>query len=314
MEALPESCRVVLKNLLGLDALALSRDPDSQGPWLRVSVLVGCYDVPALSRIRVSGAPSLDSPALPLPREGAHLGDPVILRIQHLLSRLGFSPGRLDGDDGPRTRAAVREAQRAAGVQVTGQMDGVTLAALELDLSRLLLTVPTLQADHYRATLPHLPADARPHIQALLVETCATPARAAHLLSQLSHESGGGRYVEEIASGEAYEGRDDLGNTHAGDGRRYKGRGWIQLTGRANYRAAGAYLGTDLEAHPERAADPAIAGRVAAWFWLDKNLNEIADDGDIVGITRRINGGTNGLSDRRARHTAAAAALREGRA
>src|SRR3954454_14926288 len=90
-----------------------------------------------------------------------------------------------------------------------------------------------------------------------------TPLRRSAFLAQLAHESGELRYMEEIASGEAYEGRKDLGNTEPGDGKRYKGRGPIQLTGRANYRAAGKALGIDLEGHPERAKGPDVAFRIA---------------------------------------------------
>lgn len=125
-----------------------------------------------------------------------------------------------------------------------------------------------------------------------------TVPRTAAFLGQILHETGGFRFLRELASGQAYEGRTDLGNTQPGDGQRYKGRGFIQLTGRANYRAAGTDLRIPLEADPERAADPGIAARTAVWFWNRKNLNERADRGDIEGITRAINGGLNGYADR----------------
>ena len=125
-----------------------------------------------------------------------------------------------------------------------------------------------------------------------------TPKRQAAFLAQLAHESVQLRYFEEIASGAAYEGRRDLGNTQPGDGRRYKGRGPIQLTGRANYRAAGHALGINLEANPTRAADPDVGFRVAAWYWSSRNLNSYADSGNFSAITYRINGGYNGASER----------------
>jgi predicted chitinase len=109
--------------------------------------------------------------------------------------------------------------------------------------------------------------------------------------------------MEEIASGAAYEGRSDLGNTQPGDGERFKGRGPIQLTGRTNYRACGAFLGVDLEAQPERAKDPDVAFRTAGWFWKGHGCNELADYGDEISfkaITRHINGGLNGLVSREA--------------
>jgi len=124
--------------------------------------------------------------------------------------------------------------------------------------------------------------------------------RLAHFMAQLAHESGGFRYMEEIASGEAYEGRADLGNTTPGDGKRYKGRGPIQLTGRANYRLFGRALGIDFENNPEIVALPSIGLLAACHFWQMRGLNELADADDIVAITKRVNGGQNGLADRQA--------------
>lgn len=126
-----------------------------------------------------------------------------------------------------------------------------------------------------------------------------TGLRLAHFMGQCAHESGGFRYMEEIASGQAYEGRADLGNTQPGDGRRYKGRGPIQLTGRANYRAFGREVGIDFEAHPEMVAFPSVGLMAAVRYWNSRNLNALADADDLLGITRKINGGTNGLEDRK---------------
>ena len=127
-----------------------------------------------------------------------------------------------------------------------------------------------------------------------------TALRLAHFFAQLGHESGGFRYMEEIASGQAYEGRRDLGNTQPGDGKRYKGRGPIQLTGRANYRVYGRAAGIDFESHPELVAIPSIGLLVACMFWETKGLNQLADDDDVERITKRINGGLNGFEDRKA--------------
>jgi putative chitinase len=132
-------------------------------------------------------------------------------------------------------------------------------------------------------------------------EIDATPLRLAHFMAQLAHESAGFLYMEEIASGAAYEGRKDLGNTQPGDGRRFKGRGPIQLTGRANYRWYGQLIGIDLERHPEIAAIPSIGMLTACLYWHDHRLNEIADVDDVERITRKINGGLNGFADRKAK-------------
>lgn len=127
-----------------------------------------------------------------------------------------------------------------------------------------------------------------------------TPVRQAAFLSQLAHESGRFYYVEEIASGKAYEGRKDLGNTQPGDGVRFKGRGLIQLTGRSNYRQLSQQLGVDFENNPELLKTPQYAVQSACWFWDSRNLNELADVRDIRAITKRINGGYNGFADREA--------------
>ncbi len=125
-----------------------------------------------------------------------------------------------------------------------------------------------------------------------------TPLRIAHFLAQTAHESAGFQTTEEFASGEAYEGRSDLGNTEPGDGKRYKGRGLIQLTGRANYAALGATVGVDLETEPERAADPALSLVIACEYWKKRGINDHADRDDIIAATWSVNGGLNGLEDR----------------
>ena len=127
-----------------------------------------------------------------------------------------------------------------------------------------------------------------------------TPEREAMFLAQVAHESGGFNYVRELASGHAYEGRSDLGNTESGDGVRFKGRGLIQITGRSNYQQCGDALGYDLLSNPDRLEQPDLASRSAGWFWSSRKLNDIADRGDFLLVTKRINGGTNGYADRQA--------------
>lgn len=126
--------------------------------------------------------------------------------------------------------------------------------------------------------------------------------RVAAFIAQIGHESGQLVYVREIwgptAAQLRYEGRADLGNTETGDGSRYRGRGLIQITGRANYAACGEALGIDLINHPELLEQPQYACLSAAWFWATKGLNTLADAGEFNTITRRINGGLNGLADR----------------
>ena len=127
----------------------------------------------------------------------------------------------------------------------------------------------------------------------------ATTVRACAFIAQIAHESGSLRYKEEIASGAAYEGRRDLGNTQPGDGKRFKGRGLIQLTGRHNYRQCGQALNLPLEQNPELVVkDPYTNAAVAGWYWQSRNINAAADQGDFQRVTRLINGGLNGYSDR----------------
>ena len=126
-----------------------------------------------------------------------------------------------------------------------------------------------------------------------------TYLRVCHFIAQCAHESASFTTLEEFASGSAYEGRRDLGNTQRGDGVRYKGRGIIQLTGRANYRTFGKSLGYDLEGNPELAEQPEISVLTALEYWKSRGLNAFADRDDITTITRRINGGLNGFEDRK---------------
>jgi len=131
-----------------------------------------------------------------------------------------------------------------------------------------------------------------------------TGLRLAHFMGQTAHESGGFQYMEELGSAvyfAKYNGRKDLGNAQPGDGPMFHGRGPIQLTGRANYRRYGEALGLDFENNPTMVAMPAVGILVACKYWQDKGLNELADRDDLDTITRKINGGTNGIDDRRAR-------------
>ena len=128
--------------------------------------------------------------------------------------------------------------------------------------------------------------------------------RLAAFIAQIGHESGQLKYVKEIwgptAAQTKYEGRKDLGNTVAGDGSKYRGRGLIQITGRANYMACGEGLGLDLINHPELLEKPQHSCMSAAWFWASRGLNTLADAGQFDKITQRINGGQNGAADRQA--------------
>lgn len=109
-------------------------------------------------------------------------------------------------------------------------------------------------------------------------------------VATLLHETGGFRFLEEIATGDAYEGRRDLGNTQPGDGRRFKGRGFIQLTGRANYARAGKELSLDLLQKPELAAEIDASAKIACWFWVTRGCNKFAEDGNFKRTQIIVNG------------------------
>ena len=168
-----------------------------------------------------------------------------------------------------------------------------------------------LTDDVLRQIMPRIPQDKfeiyLPILNRVMEDSeINTPLRAAAFLAQLAHESGQLRFMEEIwgptAAQQRYEPPSDLarrlGNTQPGDGARFKGRGPIQITGRDNYKRYGDLLGVDLVGNPDLAATPQIAFQLAAAYWTTNGLNEMADAGDFTTITRRINGGLNGLDDR----------------
>jgi putative chitinase len=239
--------------------------------------------------------------------------DGVVIQVLLNLNRPAPLPRiRVDGAVGPGTTEAIREFQRRVLHQAApdGRVDpdGVALQALRAGLppfdAATSLTAPVLKGIMPAATdarialyLPGLLAGmARRHID--------TPLRQAHFLAQLGHESLALIHTEEIASGAAYEGRADLGNNQPGDGTLFKGRGLVQLTGRANYTRYGQAIGRDLTRDIDKArmvaTDPALAVDVACWFWQTRDLNALADADDVKAITRRVNGGYNGLDDRTA--------------
>lgn len=179
----------------------------------------------------------------------------------------------------------ITQLQKAVGVKADGILGRNTLTAV----------FQKLGASQSRAEELGLAANVHFRTYGILDNSL----RLIHFLAQLAHESGNFRYMEEIASGAAYEGRKDLGNVMSGDGVKFKGRGPIQLTGRANYRRYGQQLGIDFESNPTIVAIPSVGLLVACKFWADNGLNALADQDDVLTITRRINGGTNGLADRK---------------
>lgn len=209
-----------------------------------------------------------------------------------------------DGGAGPALESDMGEVTFASN-HTPAQLETAGLAggaAGGVSAAQLMQIVPTLDAGQAPAIAQNLNV-------AMAEANITTPQQQAMFIAQLAHESGGFQFMEEIASGAAYEGRADLGNTQSGDGTRYKGRGYIQVTGRYNYAEAGQALGLDLINNPGLAAQPENAARIAAWYWTSRDINEAANSGDFIQVTRLINGGTNGLADRQAYYARAQAAL-----
>ncbi|WP_434728622.1 glycoside hydrolase family 19 protein [Pseudomonas soli] len=209
-----------------------------------------------------------------------------------------------DGLWGAGTRSALESFQQIIGSPAGKPVvpGDTTLAALRVGLPGG-LGVAKLWLALINASSARIMAFHQPLLEVLTRYRIDTPLRIAHFLAQIAHESGCLRYTEELASGSAYEGRKDLGNLQPGDGPRFKGRGLIQLTGRANYRQYGQYCTRDFENKDDPAlvsSDPALAVDVAGWFWANRKLNDWADKDDLREVTRRVNGGFNGLDDRAA--------------
>lgn len=200
-----------------------------------------------------------------------------------------------DGVVGPGTLAQVHEITgklELAATSQTGPLGDLTEGLLKK-------VMPLISAANLTAYLPYLK-------QAMTEFEINTPVRAAAFLAQLAHESGQFKFMGELwgptDSQKRYEPPSDLakdlGNTQPGDGKRFKGRGPIQITGRSNYKRYGDMLGVNLIDTPERAADKDIAFRTAGAFWKMNNLNQLADRQWYMTITKRVNGGFNGLEDR----------------
>lgn len=128
-----------------------------------------------------------------------------------------------------------------------------------------------------------------------------TPLRYAHFFAQTGEESD--HYKTYVEYGDEnyfsrYDNRIDLGNTEDGDGYKYRGRGAIMLTGKYNYKVYGKLVGEDLVSNPDHVSDPLIGIIMAVVYWTNNGLNELADEDDIEKITRKINGGLNGIDER----------------
>ncbi|HYO63823.1 MAG TPA: peptidoglycan-binding protein [Pyrinomonadaceae bacterium] len=252
---------------------------------------------------------------------------------QEFLNGQGLGVGTADGQFGNRTFQATVQFQRRHGLGSDGVVGNNTLSkAKELGFdegggsgaapppvgatpsapsssppANTPASIGPFNEQALAQIMPNLKADKRalyyPFLVAAMVEfDITTPLRIAAFVAQLAHESAEFRFMEEIwgptAAQKRYEGRKDLGNTQPGDGFRFKGRGPIQITGRANYTKYGKLLGIDLVDNPALAATPEVGFRTAGLYWKMNNCNALADQQKFIAITKAINGGTNGLEDR----------------
>ncbi len=227
----------------------------------------------------------------------------ILLNMNRIRASIATALGE-DGVWGRNTEEAVKTFQkvvmRMSNPSARIAPSDATLNELQLGMpadfsdSKLQGTMPRAREEDVDKFFPQL-------VPTLLAYAIDSPLRQAHFIAQIGHESGALRFTEELASGDAYENRSDLGNIYPGDGRKFKGRGLIQLTGRANYERYGLVKGrnfTDGNNPEVIATDPQLAVDVACWFWKTHGLNELADKDDVRAVTQRINGGLNGISDR----------------
>lgn len=276
------------------------------------------------------------TPIPPAPPEVVTLGrrhesvGPRVRALQEALNRNGAAL-EVDGEFGPMTESAVTAYQRAKGLEIDGVAGPQTLASLGLTFgAQTPTTQPAsgrgLTAEVFRRLMDNRISLARAQqllpgvLQCLRDCGCDTVLRRAMWFAQTGHESDSFTTAREYASGDAYDTRTDLGNTPEidGDGARYKGRGWIQLTGAGHYRELSRWahgLGlvptpTWFFDRPELLEQDAGAFLATRFYWTVSRpqLNALADRSDLVGATRAVNGGTTGLDHRREIYARALAA------
>ena len=236
------------------------------------------------------------------------------MNLQRGLMALGYDVGdtKDDGIIGPKTKAGILQFQKDNKLSPTGMPYKDTVAAVNVSLAakpQLLGKLEKARPEEYRGKISrsHLGnKEARELLTREAVNNGIKGKELAAFLAQCSHETGGFRTLGEIWGPSrqqmTYQGR--MGNVNPGDGYRYRGRGFIQLTGRNNYRAAGKDLGLPLEDKPEMVENPSIAAKTAVWYWKKYVSNQISNWDDVKAITRIVNGGYIGLDDRMARYAA----------
>lgn len=214
-----------------------------------------------------------------------------------------------DGAFGASTKSSTIDYQSQNSLGTDGVVGPKTIkfAATQGFVEPQLLTIDSITCDQLSHIMKGASGDTI-ELHLPFVNECLnmfeinTALRIQHFLSQCGHESASLRYMHEIASGAEYEGRRDLGNVNPGDGRKYRGRGPIQLTGRANYTAFFNYIEKpELIDTPENLeSDYSLAWQASGWFWSEyAKINKWADEDNVEMVTRKVNGGLNGFEDRK---------------
>jgi peptidoglycan L-alanyl-D-glutamate endopeptidase CwlK len=246
-------------------------------------------------------------------QEGA--SGPQVLRLQTKLKERGFSPGAIDGNFGPGTEAALLAFQKSQGLLADGVVGPTTATALGFDaadvppppdmpnvtLNIVAKMFPFTPLDNINRNLPHVLAALQaagltdlPIVLAALATIRAETegfVPIAEGISRFNTSPGGHPF-------DLYDHRNDLGNNGAPDGANFKGRGYVQLTGRANYAKFGPLVGVpSLAEQPDLASDPDVAARILAAFITSRRIQikRALLGGDLAGARRQVNGGSNGL-------------------
>ena len=238
-----------------------------------------------------------------------------VINLQRALMVLGYSvgPTKDDGILGKFTSAGIAKFQTDNKLQATGTATPETVQAINKAVAAnpKATKLEKAKPEEFKGKIA-VSALGDKESRALLTKEAEGQGikgkELAAFLAQCSHESGGFRFLREIwgpsAAQNGYEGRRDLGNVQKGDGYLFRGRGYIGLTGRANYKTAGAKLGLPLEKNPELVEKPEIAAKTAILFWKTYVQPRVSNWDDVTAITKVINGGYNGLDDRKMRYAA----------
>lgn len=236
-----------------------------------------------------------------------------VINLQRALMALGYNvgPTKDDGILGKFTSAAIAKFQTDNKLQSTGTATPETVEAVNkaVAASPNKTKLEKAKPEEFKGKI-EVSALGDKESRAVLTKEAGSQGikgkELAAFLAQCSHESGGFRYLSEIwgptAAQRSYDGR--MGNSESGDGYRYRGRGYIQLTGKNNYTQASRALGLDLVKNPDQAATPDVGAKTSVWFWKTNVEPKVSNWDDVTAITKIVNGGYNGLEDRKMRYAA----------